>query len=96
MVVDDNLSNRKLFNRFLARLLCEISVAEDGSQAVELARGGVYDVIFMDGTDYFAIQNECFRCGVPQFSSIARRHICLIPPNGAPLTVDRIVQSTCP
>lgn len=59
-MVDDNLSNRKLFHRFLTRLVCDVATAEDGLEAVQLAEKNNYDVIFMDGeTMAFAI--DCDR-----------------------------------
>lgn len=48
LVVDDNAINRKVAGLLLERLGCEVQSAVDGVEAVEMAKAGDYDAIFMD------------------------------------------------
>lgn len=48
LLVDDNRVNRLVARRFLERLGYDIDEAEDGAQAVEMARPGRYAAILMD------------------------------------------------
>lgn len=48
LVVDDHPINQRLMVSMLAKLGYDADVAEDGSQAVQLARRLAYDFIFMD------------------------------------------------
>lgn len=48
LVVDDHPINQRLMVSMLDKLGYDADVAEDGSQAVEMALGAVYDFIFMD------------------------------------------------
>ena len=48
LVADDNQVNRKLAKRLLEKLGCEVDVAEDGKEAVELWNKRPYDIILMD------------------------------------------------
>lgn len=48
LVVDDNAINRKVAGLLLERLGCEVQSAVDGIEAVEMAKTGNYDAIFMD------------------------------------------------
>lgn len=48
LIVDDNAINRKLVAALLKRLRISYDESENGSEAVERAREGNYDVIFMD------------------------------------------------
>ncbi len=48
LLAEDNLVNRKLALRLLQRLGFEADVAEDGVQAVGMARVTAYDVVLMD------------------------------------------------
>lgn len=48
LVVDDHPINQRLMVSMLGKLGYEAEVAEDGSQAVQMARESEYDFIFMD------------------------------------------------
>jgi signal transduction histidine kinase/ActR/RegA family two-component response regulator len=48
LLVDDHPVNRQLGVTVLSLLGCNVDVAEDGLQAIEAARTGGYDLIFMD------------------------------------------------
>lgn len=48
LVVDDGSTNRKLISVILRRAGADVSSAENGRQAVELARRGDFDLVFMD------------------------------------------------
>lgn len=48
LVVDDHPINQRLMVSMLDKLGYNAEVAEDGSQAVEMARNSAYDFIFMD------------------------------------------------
>lgn len=48
LVVDDNLSNRKLLDVILKRLGTEVVCATDGYDALEQAGTNLFDIIFMD------------------------------------------------
>ena len=48
LVADDNPVNRLIAQRMLEKLGCSVVCAEDGRQALELARGEVFDAILMD------------------------------------------------
>ncbi len=48
LLVDDNLVNRKVASRLLAKLNCRVEQAENGRQAVEMVQQGDYDLILMD------------------------------------------------
>jgi PAS domain S-box-containing protein len=48
LVTDDNAVNQKVAAQLLKRFGCEVTIAGDGQEAVELAGGGDFDLIFMD------------------------------------------------
>ncbi len=48
LVVEDNVVNQKVAQRFLQRLGCEVTLTGDGQQAVELLRQREFDLVFMD------------------------------------------------
>ena len=48
LVVEDNLINQKLISRVLSGFGVEVSVANNGKEALELRRQSEYDIIFMD------------------------------------------------
>ena len=65
LVADDQAVNRKLTMRQLERLGVEVDIVENGRQAVEAARRGSYDLVFMDchmpDMDGFAATEELRR-----------------------------------
>jgi signal transduction histidine kinase/CheY-like chemotaxis protein len=48
LVVDDNPINRRVLQMLLCDLVAAVDCVEDGQQAVEAVRQGVYDVVLMD------------------------------------------------
>jgi len=48
LVVDDYIDNQELAKTFLEKMECEVDVAEDGFEAVEMFKESDYDAIFMD------------------------------------------------
>ena len=48
LVAEDNPVNIEVAREFLEDFGCSVVIAEDGLEAVEAARNGVYDLIFMD------------------------------------------------
>lgn len=48
LVVDDNEINRRVARMQLEQLGCTVSLAKDGSEAVEMSKQATYSVIFMD------------------------------------------------
>lgn len=48
LVVDDNKVNRTLLARYLAREQHQVSLAENGRQALEMVAGGQYDLVLLD------------------------------------------------
>ena len=48
LVVDDNHVNQRVAGRMLERLGCQVSMAADGREAVEMVRTFQYDLVFMD------------------------------------------------
>ncbi len=48
LIVDDNVTNRKVARGFLKNYAFELSEAESGPEAVDLVRLNRYDIIFMD------------------------------------------------
>ena len=48
LMVDDDELNRKIFTRLLGKTQIDITQAESGPRAIELAAGTGYDIIFMD------------------------------------------------
>ncbi|HLO62080.1 MAG TPA: transporter substrate-binding domain-containing protein [Azonexus sp.] len=48
LMAEDDLLSQEIFFEMLENLGCAVEVASDGSEAVELARGGDYDLILMD------------------------------------------------
>ncbi len=48
LAVDDNPANLKLINTLLRELVSQVTIAESGSNAVEIARTRRFDLIFMD------------------------------------------------
>ena len=50
LAADDNAVNREVLGEALATLGVSVDFAEDGVGAVEMAAGGSYDAIFMDGS----------------------------------------------
>jgi signal transduction histidine kinase/DNA-binding NarL/FixJ family response regulator/HPt (histidine-containing phosphotransfer) domain-containing protein len=48
LLVEDNKVNQIVASRFLARLGQQVEIANDGAEAVAIARGQVFDLILMD------------------------------------------------
>lgn len=48
LLVEDNAVNQALAKRILGRWNCDISLAKDGVEAVEMYEAGDFDVVFMD------------------------------------------------
>ena len=48
LLVEDNAINQKVATRMLAGFGCQVEVAGNGREAVEMAARGVYDLLFMD------------------------------------------------
>lgn len=48
LIVDDNPQNLELLQAYLEDLECRTSVAQDGAQAIEMARADTPDVIVLD------------------------------------------------
>lgn len=48
LVAEDNPVNQQVLQKLLERLGCRVTVAPDGAAAVEAARDGSFEVIFMD------------------------------------------------
>lgn len=48
LVVDDDPVSRRILSRLMNTLHCDVATAEDGLQAVSLAREGRFDLILMD------------------------------------------------
>jgi CheY-like chemotaxis protein len=48
LVVEDNVVNQQVTRRFLERLGCEVTVAENGKRAVESCGQAIYDLVLMD------------------------------------------------
>jgi signal transduction histidine kinase/CheY-like chemotaxis protein len=48
LVAEDHPVNQGLFRTILERSGCEVAVASDGQEAVELNAGGPFDLVFMD------------------------------------------------
>ena len=48
LVVDDNVTNQNVCAGILKKLGCEVEIAKDGRQGVEMASSTVYDLILMD------------------------------------------------
>jgi CheY-like chemotaxis protein len=48
LVVEDNLVNQTVAQRILKKLGCSAVVAEDGQDAVDKIKGGVFDLVLMD------------------------------------------------
>jgi CheY-like chemotaxis protein/nitrogen-specific signal transduction histidine kinase len=48
LVVDDNLVNQKVAQRYLQRFGCNVTVAADGAEAVQINAQRSFDLIFMD------------------------------------------------
>ncbi|MFH2129878.1 MAG: response regulator [bacterium] len=48
LVVDDYIDNQELARTLLEKMECEVDVAEDGLEAVEMVRDADYDAVFMD------------------------------------------------
>jgi len=48
LVVEDNIINQKLIQNILNRLDINVTIANNGEEAVNLYKNGVYDIIFMD------------------------------------------------
>jgi hypothetical protein len=48
LVVDDSVDNQQLVQRYLTRKGAEISVANNGAEAVEAVKDGEFDAILMD------------------------------------------------
>ena len=48
LLVEDNVINQRVAQRFLERFGCTVIIAGDGAQAVELHGRGTYDLILMD------------------------------------------------
>ena len=48
LLVEDNKVNQRLLARMLETRNCDVTIAENGKQAIECVRAGTYDLIFMD------------------------------------------------
>jgi len=48
LVVEDNIVNQKVAQRFLERLGCKVTLADNGAQAVELVRREPFELVLMD------------------------------------------------
>ncbi len=48
LVVDDNLGNREVLKNFLASIGAEVTLAENGNEAIEKAGNHTFDIVFMD------------------------------------------------
>ncbi len=48
LVAEDNPMNQKVVRFLLEKLKCQVEIAEGGQQAVDAARKGKYDIIFLD------------------------------------------------
>jgi CheY-like chemotaxis protein len=48
LVVDDNLVNQKVAQRYLQRFGCNVTIAADGAEAVRISAHRNFDLIFMD------------------------------------------------
>jgi two-component system sensor histidine kinase/response regulator len=48
LVVDDNVVNQKVAQRFLERMGCEVTMAADGAEAVRLFETTRFDLVLMD------------------------------------------------
>jgi signal transduction histidine kinase/ligand-binding sensor domain-containing protein/DNA-binding response OmpR family regulator len=48
LLVEDNVINQRVAQRFLERLGCEVQVVGDGVQAVEACAAGTFDFVLMD------------------------------------------------
>lgn len=48
LLAEDNRVNQQVAVRMLSKLGCEVEIAPDGGRAVEFARDGSFDLIFMD------------------------------------------------
>ena len=48
LVAEDNEINQMVAQRMLEKLGCQVSIAADGAEAIEMAVQGTYDLILMD------------------------------------------------
>jgi two-component system sensor histidine kinase/response regulator len=48
LLVEDNVVNQKVAQRFLERLGCTVTVVPNGAEAVDTFRNGAFDIVFMD------------------------------------------------
>ena len=48
LLAEDNIINQKLANGLLEKLNCKIKTVGNGKEAVNVAKNGVFDIIFMD------------------------------------------------
>ncbi len=48
LLAEDNKINQKLAKTVLSKMGCEVDLAENGAQAVEMAARNEYDIVFMD------------------------------------------------
>lgn len=48
LLAEDNVVNQKVISRMLAKQGCQVDVAENGNDAVNMSDSEVYDLIFMD------------------------------------------------
>jgi CheY-like chemotaxis protein len=48
LLVEDNVVNQKLAARLLEKLGCEVAIANDGRDAIEMFQEQLYDLVFMD------------------------------------------------
>lgn len=48
LIAEDDFANQKVASMFLTKIGCQTSVAENGSEAVQMVEEGEYDLILMD------------------------------------------------
>jgi CheY-like chemotaxis protein len=70
LLVEDNRVNLEITNEMLTQFGCQVTMAENGKQAIECARTHIYDLIFMD-------------CQMPEMDGFeAARHIVSLKAGG--------------
>jgi PAS domain S-box-containing protein len=89
LVAEDNDVSQEVALTILGRLGCEIELAADGRQAIEMAAQGEYDAIFMDcqmpGVDGFEATKE-----IRRNEAGSARHVHVIAMTAHSLEEDRV------